>query len=102
MGIVGSVESERIPQQGTAWRTARGCMGLWAPGPSLLVVSFVGHGEAGFVTPLLGAYRSLSKVGRTHLVVDAESLSNYDSPPLSFRTAPGSARFTCSSSRAWS
>jgi hypothetical protein len=73
------VENERLPQQGTVWRTARGCMGLWVPGPSLLVVSFVGHGEAGFVQPLLTAYHGLAKADRAHLFFDAESLSNYDS-----------------------
>ena len=79
MGILRMVESEQLPQQGTAWRTPRGCMGLWVPGPSLLVASFVGYGEAGFVAPILTAYRGLAHAGHLHLFFDAESLSNYDS-----------------------
>jgi hypothetical protein len=89
------VETERLPQRGTACQTARGGIGVWVPHASLLVVALRGHGEAAFAAPIVDAYEQLAKGGPVHLFFDAEDLTNYDSPlrtELTARFFPDRAR----------
>lgn len=90
------MESERLPQQGIGWRTARGRVGIWTPGPTLMVMSLVGHGEGRFAAPSVAALARLSKHDRLSLFVDAEAMDSYDSPIRTELTAavfPDRARY---------
>jgi hypothetical protein len=73
------VHQQALPQNGVAWRTARGCIGLWLPCPQVMVMSLQGYGEADFAGPTLEAYDSLSKTEPIFFFADAENLVNYDS-----------------------
>lgn len=73
------VDQRALPQNGVAWRTDRGCLGLWLPCPQVLVLSLQGYGDADFATSTLTAYETLAQSGPIHLFADLESLVNYDS-----------------------
>ena len=73
-----SVDQSALPQNGIAWRTERGTLGVWVPAPNVLVASLTGHGEAAFTSPILAAHASLAKTGLLHVFFDADILSNYD------------------------
>jgi hypothetical protein len=90
------VDQRALPQGGVAWRTERGCMGLWVPCPQVLVISFQGHGDAELTAPAVAAYETLDHSGLVHLFVDAENLVNYDSrlrTDLTARFFPDRERF---------
>lgn len=74
------VEHDSLPQRGTAWKTARGAIGIWTPAPNILLVGMRGHGEAGFSAPIIDAYSKLQRKGQLHLFFDADELENYDTP----------------------
>jgi hypothetical protein len=89
------VEKYTLPQNGTGFRTGRGCVALWVPSPALLVISLHGHGEGGFATPIIEAYETLGRAERVHVYADCEALGNYDSPlrtQLTARLLPDRAR----------
>jgi hypothetical protein len=73
------VEMGALPQNGTSWRSARGCVGLWVPSPSVLVFALHGYGDAGFAAPIIRAYETLANHGSLYVFADAEALVNYDS-----------------------
>lgn len=76
----GAVQQSALPQRGTCWRTSRGCVAIWTPFPTLLVVALQNQGEGAFAAPILSAYRAMKReAGRLHLFFDAEHLTNYDS-----------------------
>lgn len=72
------METYPLPQRGQCWATPRGALGLWTPAPALLVMALTGHGDAGFVAPIVGELGRLSGPA-LQLFVDAGELSNYDS-----------------------
>lgn len=75
------MDTDPLPNGGTAWRTDRGCLGIWLPGPGVLVVALHGHGGRVFAEPILGAYEQLARPGPVYLFFDFECLVDYD-PPL--------------------
>jgi len=90
------VEKHALPQNGVAWRTERGCIGLWVPCPQVLVMSLQGYGEAEFAAPTLAAYETLAKTGQIHFFAEAEHLTNYDSrlrTAMTSRFLPDRQRF---------
>jgi hypothetical protein len=74
------VDKYALPQNGTGFRTERGCVGVWVPSPALVVIALHGHGEGSFAAPIIAAYESLSPNERIRLYADCEALGNYDSP----------------------
>jgi hypothetical protein len=77
---LGKVETCALPQNGTAWGTARGRLGIWTPGPSVLVLALRGFGDVAFAEPILKAFDALSKRDSVHLFIDADGFVNYQSP----------------------
>jgi hypothetical protein len=73
------VETGALPQNGTAWGTARGRMGIWVPSPTVLVLALRGHGDVEFGEPILTAFNSLSKRDNVYLFIDADGFVNYQS-----------------------
>jgi hypothetical protein len=73
------VDNYPLPMKGQCWATPRGSLGLWTPAPHLLVFELAGHGEAGFVEPIVRDLERLSG-SAWQVFVDAGQLSNYDSP----------------------
>lgn len=73
------MDSDPLPHQGTAWRTARGCIGIWVPCSTTLVVALRGHGDAQFARPILTAYERLQPAASLNLFFDLEGMTSYES-----------------------
>ncbi len=56
-------------------------MGIWLPGPGLLVAQMVDHGDEAFATPIAQAFeRALEGAGPVRMFFDVGRMHNYDSP----------------------
>ncbi len=73
------METGALPQNGTAWGTARGRMGIWVPSATVLVLALRGYGDVVFADPILKAFETLSKRDNVHVFVDADGFVNYQS-----------------------
>lgn len=73
------VEQYALPQNGTVYRTERGCTAIWVPCPTMLVLALKGHGEGAFAAPIGQAFETLSRSEQLCLFLDCEALGNYDS-----------------------
>ncbi len=66
--------------KGRGWSTSRGSLGIWVPGPGLVIGRITGHGEADFVSPIVqGLEQELAAEESVKLFFDVAKMTNYDS-----------------------
>ena len=59
---------------------SRGSLGIWLPGPGLLVAQMVDYGDEAFATPIAQAFdRALESAGPVRMFFDVGRMHNYDS-----------------------
>jgi hypothetical protein len=69
-----------LPFDGAGFRASKGELAVWTPSAKLLIVRFSGHGDKGFVAPIVQAFeRLLTGPEPVTVFFDLHGMPTYDS-----------------------
>ena len=74
------VEKSGLPCEGTGYRSSKGQLAVWRPSSDILIARMSGHGDKGFVGPIVQLFDQIMKsTGKAQIFFDLERMASYDS-----------------------